>query len=103
MFIYIAFTKCHFQCLVTILCVQGKVLWLLLFIFILLNILEHNSREQNPGDNGENPMGFKKKTIRLHSRPFHRLDDFVVQYQHMHSAQLREFVDTGKKKKSKGL
>lgn len=43
------------------------------------------------------------KNIRLHSRPFHRLDDFVVQYQHMHSAQLREFVDTGEKKNSKGL
>lgn len=39
------------------------------------------------------------KNIRLHARQFHRLDDFVVQYQWMHSAQLREFADSGQKKK----
>lgn len=41
------------------------------------------------------------KHLRFHARQFSRLDDFVVQYQSMHSAQLREFADSAKKKLKK--
>lgn len=37
------------------------------------------------------------KNLRFHARQFSTLDDFVAQYQSMHSAQVREFADSAKK------